>query len=213
MLDFFWKGIIVGLAVSAPMGPIGVLCVQKTVNKGKWLGFISGMGAASADTLYAVIAAFSLTSVQAFLLTFQQSLQVIGIAVLLFLGLKIFYTNPARQLRKQARKKRHGILGDYLSVFFLTFSNPLTVLFFGAAFAAIGLFGQEYNYRSAFMLISGTFTGATVWWFILTSIVHSIKHRISLKSLWWINKISGGVIVILAVASAAGFVYLLVTKT
>lgn len=206
LIDFFWKGILVGIAISAPMGPIGVLCVQKTINKGKAMGFYSGMGAAAADTVYAVIAAFGLSFISNFLLKYQLIMQIIGVCVLLFLGIKIFYTNPAHQLRQQARSKRSGGFGDFVSVFFITFSNPLTILFFGAAFAAFGLFGVEHTLRAGLLLTAGILLGTTLWWFTLTSIIHAIKHKIRLKSLWWINKISGLSIVVLTVIATVGYI-------
>ncbi len=196
------KGVIIGVAVSAPMGPIGVLCVQKTVNKGRRVGFMSGLGAASADSVYAIIAAFGLGFLQKFFTDNQLILQVVGIIVLLFLGVKIFVTNPVRQFRRQARKKYSGIFEDFISVFFLTLSNPLTIVFFGASIAALGIFEHEHTVITQFIIVMGVFLGAALWWFSLTSIVNLFRHKFRLKQLWWMNKISGGIIILLTIVAA-----------
>lgn len=198
----FIRGIIIGLAVSVPMGPIGVLCVQKTINKGRKHGMISGFGAAFADTVFAVIAVFSLTMTKNFLIQYRVELQVLGVVILLILGLKIFFSNPVAQIRKRARSSRSGVFGDFLSVFFLTLSNPLTIIFFGATLAAVGSHASENYLLSQLILVGGISTGATAWWVSLTSFVNIFRHRFRLKQLWWINKISGSVIVVLTVIGA-----------
>lgn len=198
----FIKGIIIGLAVSVPMGPIGVLCVQKTINKGRMHGMISGFGAAFADTVFAVIAVFGLTVTKNFLIEYRLELQVLGVVVLLALGLKIFFSNPITQIRKRARASRKGAFGDFMSVFFLTLSNPLTIIFFGATLAAVGTHDTENYLLSQLILVGGISAGATGWWIGLTSFVNIFRHRFRLKQLWWINKISGSVIVVLTVIGA-----------
>ena len=133
MIEILLKGLIVGLVVSAPMGPIGVLCVQKTINKGRFQGFVSGLGAATADTSYAVLAAFGVTFITDFLTEHHLFFQIAGVSILLFLGFRMLLKNPIQQYRYYRSPKRSGLIGDYISVFFLTASNPLTIIFFGAA--------------------------------------------------------------------------------
>ncbi|HPW66764.1 MAG TPA: LysE family transporter [Salinivirgaceae bacterium] len=198
------KGMLIGFAVSAPMGPIGVLCVQKTVNKGRFIGFMSGLGAASADSVYAIIAAFSLGFLQKFFTDNQFILQIVGICVLLFLGIKIFATNQTKQIRKRARKKQSGVFEDFISVFFLTLSNPLTIIFFGASIAALGIFEYEHTFLTQIIIVLGVFIGAALWWFLLTGFVNLFRHKFRLKQLWWMNKISGGIIIILTLIAAIG---------
>lgn len=198
----FLKGIIIGLAVSVPMGPIGLLCVQKTINKGRFYGMLSGFGAAFADTLFAIVAVFGLTVTKNFFLQYRLELQVIGVIVLLVLGTKIFFSNPITQIRRRARNKQGGVFGDFISVFFLTLSNPLTVIFFGASIAAVGIHDSEHYLASQLILVGGISAGATSWWVSLTSIVNVFRHRFRLKQLWWINKISGGVIIVLTLIAA-----------
>lgn len=198
----FIKGILIGLAVSVPMGPIGVLCVQKTINKGRVHGMISGFGAAFADTVFAVIAVFGLTVTKNFLIEYRIELQVLGVLILLILGFKIFFSNPVTQIRKRARSKRQGAFGDFLSVFFLTLSNPLTIIFFGATLAAVGAHDTESFFLSQLILVGGISAGASSWWIGLTSFVNVFRHRFRLKQLWWINKISGFVIISLTFIGA-----------
>ena len=198
------KGILIGFAVSAPMGPIGVLCVQKTINKGRFVGFVSGLGAASADSVYAIIAVFSLGFLQKFFTDNQFILQIVGICVLLFLGIKIFTTNQTKQIRKRARKKHSGVLEDFISVFFLTLSNPLTIIFFGASIAALGIFEYKHTFLTQVIIVLGVFLGASFWWFLLTGFVNLFRHKFRLKQLWWMNKISGGIIIILILIAAVG---------
>ncbi|RLD64186.1 MAG: lysine transporter LysE [Bacteroidetes bacterium] len=198
MIIYLIKGIIVGIAVSAPMGPIGVLCVQKTVNKGKALGFYSGLGAATADTFYAIITAFGLTYITNFLLRHQLYFEVIGISVLLVLGLKMFFSNPVKQFKANKRQKRkRGVFSDYISTFFLTISNPLTIIFYGTAYAALGLIGDT-DEGSSYFLIAGIFSGATLWWYVLTTVVNLYRHKFKLKIIWNINRISGIAIITLS---------------
>ncbi|MCK5823580.1 MAG: LysE family transporter [Bacteroidales bacterium] len=198
MIIYLIKGLILGIAVSAPMGPIGVLCVQKTVNKGKTLGFYSGLGAATADTFYAIVTAFGLTYITNFLLRHQLYFEIIGISVLLALGLKMFFSNPVKQYKINQRKQKKGIFGDYISTFFLTISNPLTVIFYGTAYAALGLIGDSGSEGSSYLLIAGIFLGATLWWYFLTSVVNVYRHKFRLKVIWHINRASGIAIIALS---------------
>ncbi|MDD2563190.1 MAG: LysE family transporter [Salinivirgaceae bacterium] len=198
------KGIVIGFAVSAPMGPIGVLCVQKTINKGRRIGFLSGLGAATADSVYAIIAAFGLGYTQRLFTEHQLVLQVGGVIVLLFLGFRIFFTNPVSQIRKQATRKYPGIFEDFVSVFFLTLSNPLTIIFFGASIAALGIFDADHTLIPQLAIVAGVFLGAALWWFIITGVVNLFRHKFRLKQLWWMNKLSGGIIILLTILAAIG---------
>jgi threonine/homoserine/homoserine lactone efflux protein len=205
-IEFFLKGLLVGIIVSAPMGPIGVLCIQKTVNKGRALGFFSGLGAATADTFYAILAAFGVTFITNFLSKNQEIMQVVGIIVLLFLGFKMIFNNPIKQYRyhSSSSKKSHYIK-DYFSVFFLTLSNPLTIIFFGAAFAMLGLLAQAELQRYNFLLVAGIFGGATFWWFMLTYIVNIFRRKFRLRNIFILNRVSGVLIVGLSVLAVIKF--------
>jgi len=207
-LEFFLKGLLVGIIVSAPMGPIGVLLVQKTVNKGRLLGFVSGLGAATADTFYAILAAFGVTFITNFLTKNQLVFQVLGVMVLLFLGFRMIFNNPIKQYRYyRSSSKKKGALKDYFSVFFLTISNPLTIIFFGAAFTMLGLLGNNNAERNNLFLVAGIFSGASLWWFILTYIVNIFRKRFRLRNIFMLNRISGFIIILLSITAIIKFLF------
>ena len=206
-LDSIIQGLIIGISVSAPLGPIGVICIQKTLNKGVLAGFFSGLGAAFADTIYAAIAGFGLTFISDFMTDQQLYLRSIGGAFLIFVGIKVFYTNTIKQVRKQ-RSGKGKIIGEFLSVFFLTLSNPITIIFFGAVFAGIGLVGEDSNTHITFIITTSIFAGALLWWLSLSLIVNFFRHKIRLRSLWWINKIAGVIIVVLGIASIVSLFFM-----
>jgi len=204
--EFLFKGLLVGILVSAPMGPIGVLCVQKTVNKGKFLGFFSGLGAATADTLYAILAAFGVSYVTNFLSKHQTAFQIVGIIVLLFLGIRMVFNNPIKQYRYyRSNKTKKSAITDYISVFFLTISNPLTIIFFGAAFTMLGLLTQTVSNNNNLLLVAGIFFGASFWWFVLTSFVDIFRKRFRLRNIFVLNRVSGILIIGLSIVAVFKF--------
>lgn len=183
--------------VSIPLGPIGVLIIQKTIHKGKLAGFISGMGAAVADMVYATIAAFGLGIVINFIKTQEFYLQLIGSIFLVYVGMRIFLTNPVKQIRGRQKTGKKGMLGDFLSIFFLTASNPIAVFVFVAVFAGASIFGQNPTLQIELFLILGVLLGGALWWYTLSTIVNVFRKKFRLKQLFWINKISGVVIAVL----------------
>jgi len=194
--DYLWKGIIVGLSATIPLGPIGVLCIQRTLNKGKMSGFVSGLGAAAADGFYAIVAGFSITIIIDSLVEYQLYLRIIGGLVLLFMGYKLIVANPGVQLRKQLKKKRAGLFGDFISIFALTVSNPITVFVFAAVFAGFGIVDKESNSISVLILIFGVLLGATSWWFTLSSVVSIFRHKFKLRRMLIINRVAGVLVII-----------------
>jgi len=189
------KGIIVGLLASIPLGPIGVLCVQRTINKGRLSGFFSGMGAAVADTVFAMVAGFSLTFIMDFVDEWKLEFQIGGAILIFLLGLKIFATNPISQMRKNRRQKSR-LFEDFFSVFLLTVSNPLAIFFFVALFTFVNVVAEGENYFHA-----GVLFGASLWWFTLTSFVNKYRKRFRIKQLWWINKIAGALVMMIGIGS------------
>lgn len=187
------KGVIIGLSASIPLGPVGLICIQKTLNSKRKNGIVAGMGAALADTFFAVVAAFGISTVHNFIETQQLFLRLGGGIILLFLGLKFFLTNPAIQIRKQ-RYKNNNLWADFVSVFLLTLSNPITVVVFGAVFAGFGVIPKESSWFSLIMLVSGVFSGAMLWWISLIYIINMFRKKFRLRRLWWMNKIMGVVI-------------------
>lgn len=199
-LIFLLKGISVGFLASVPLGPIGVLCIQRTLSRGKMVGFVSGLGAALSDTIYAILAGFSLTFVLNIIEAQKFWFQLFGAVVLLFMGVKIFMSNPVTQLRRQ-KAKHSDLFQDFASTFLITITNPLAIFLFIAAFSVVG---SEKNLASQLLLIAGVFLGASSWWLTLTLLVGMFRRKINPRRLYWINKIAGGTIVVLVVAAAVG---------
>lgn len=199
-LEFLIKGLIVGFLASIPLGPVGILCIQRTINKGVFSGIISGMGSATVDALFAFVAAFGLTYIINFIEEQQFYIQLIGGAVMILLGVKIFNTNPIKQIRRH-RKKKNKLVEDYLSVFILTLSNPLAIFLFVAAFASFGLVTSKDTALKSWMIISGVFLGAMLWWGTLTFFVDLFRKKFRLKQLWWINKIAGVLVIVFGIAA------------
>ncbi len=190
-LNYLWKGIIIGLSASIPLGPIGVLCVQRTLNKGRKSGFVSGLGAAAADGFYAIVAGFSVSIITDSIAEYQFYLRIIGSIILLFLGYKLIITNPAVQLRKQLKKKRKGLFGDFISIFALTLSNPITLFVFAAVFAGFQVVDPSSKTVSVLILICGVLLGASLWWFTLSGIVSVLRHKFRLRRMLIINRVAG----------------------
>ncbi len=194
-LIYLFNGIVVGFSASIPLGPIGVLCIQRTLNRGRMSGFVSGLGAALSDTIYAVVAGFSLSFVLDVIEAQMLWLQLAGATVLIFLGVKIFRSNPVVQLRKQ-KKKNTDLMQDFASTFFITIANPLAIFLFITAFSLVG--GNK-GLGSQLLMVGGVFIGASLWWLTLTSLVGLFRRKINLRRLYWINKIAGGAIVSLVI--------------
>lgn len=205
IFTLFIKGIIIGLLASVPLGPIGVICIQRTINKGQLSGFLSGMGAASADTIFAAIAGFSLTIIISYIEERHIIFQAVGGVIVLLLGIKIFYTNPIRQLRRHQRRK-DNLVEDYFSILAVTITNPLAIFLFVALFASLGVVTGNSNPMLSLVTTGGVFIGAAVWWYILTSLVNTYRKKFRLRQLWWINKISGAAIFTLGAIAIIGLV-------
>jgi predicted secreted hydrolase/threonine/homoserine/homoserine lactone efflux protein len=201
MLETLIRGLIIGFAIAAPVGPIGVLCIRRTLAYGRWVGFISGLGAATADALYGSMAAFGLAILAGFLVEQQTWLRVAGGLFLLYLGIRTFRARPASQ---EAQSQGEGMWSAYFSTFFLTLTNPLTILSFAAIFAGLGLASQVRNYREAGMLVAGVFLGSASWWLILSSLANLFRGRMDAAALTWVNRISGVIIVIFGAAALWG---------
>jgi threonine/homoserine/homoserine lactone efflux protein len=185
------KSIILGFSVSAPVGPIGLLCIQRTIAKGQMAGFFTGLGASTANMIYASVAAFGFSVVSSFLLEQQFILKIIGGGFLLYLGVKTFLAKPAE---KAASLEGNGLVGMCLSTLFLMITNPTTILNFVAMFAGLGFDKTASSHSSAFTFVFGVCLGAIFWWFLLSFIVSIFRNKITpyLKS---VNKIAGILIV------------------
>jgi len=205
-LSLFLKGVIVGLAVSVPLGPIGILIIQRTVNKNRISGFLSGMGASVSDTIYAVVAGFSITYIIDFIRSYELTFQIFGALMVLALGIHIFFKDPVTDLRK-FRRKGNSYFQDFLSTFLITFPNPMVVFIFLAVFASSGIVFQMDDPSQAISMVGGVFVGTNAWWLVLTSLVSMFRHKFNLRVLWWFNKIAGVIIIAVVVIS---FIFTLV---
>jgi len=200
----FLQGLLIGFSIAAPVGPIGVLCIRRTLAHGRWSGLASGLGAATADALYGCVAGFGLTLISHLLIQQQSWFRFGGGVFLLYLGARTFLSRPAGT---SSRASRSDLAGDYLSTFFLTLTNPLTVLAFAAIFAGLGLGGTGGGYGSAALMVLGVFVGSALWWLILSSGVSWLRDRFSLRGLRWVNRISGLVILGFGAAALASLIF------
>ncbi len=198
-IEFMLRGILVGIAVSIPLGPIGVMIVQRTLTRGQWAGFFSGLGAALSDLLYALVAGFGFTLVIDFIESNKIWMQIIGGAVLLSFGIHTFLQNPIKQIR-QPRKSNANYWQDVVTTFLLTVSNPLAVFTFIIIFTSFDVFSVEQESHSMYAVLAGIFMGAIIWWLTLTLLVGLFRRFINIRHLWWINKISGISIGVLALS-------------
>lgn len=189
--SFLISGIIIGFSIAAPVGPIGVLCIRRTLAEGRLHGLVSGLGAATADAVYGCIAAFGLTFISDVLVQQQLWLRLIGGVFLIFLGVKTILSKPSE---KPPSEKRTGLLTAYGSTFFLTLTNPMTILSFAAIFAGIGLGSTVADYGSAALLVFSVFAGSAMWWLILSGTVSLLQKKVTPRVLMWINRVSGAII-------------------
>ena len=205
-IEFFIKGLVLGYITSIPLGPIGIIVVQRTLSKGKLSGFISGLGAASVDTLLAVIAGLGLSFIIDFIHDYNILFKLFGGLIIIFIGSRIFFKSPVRQARERKLKKS-SLHTDYLSVVALTLSNPLAVFLFIAVFAGLNIVNGVKDFISLGFVFSGVFIGASLWWLTLTSFVNIYRDKFRLKNLWWLNKITGVIIVILGLATLISILF------
>ena len=191
-ISLLLKGLVIGFSIAAPVGPIGVLCIRRTLVQGRLYGFVSGLGAASADAIYGAIAGFGLTFISTFLVEQQTWLRLIGGLFLFVLGLKTLLEKPKDQEFSDQMNKR---IDAYGSTFFLTLTNPITIISFAAIFAGLGLASEGKNYFSAGILVFGVFTGSMLWWLLLSGGAGIFREKFTLNGLQWINRISGVIII------------------
>jgi threonine/homoserine/homoserine lactone efflux protein len=190
-ISFLMRGFIIGFSIAAPVGPIGVLCMRRTLAEGRASGLVSGLGAATADAIYGSVAGFGITFISNFLVSQQLWLRLVGGVFLCYLGIRTILAKPADQA---ASANGNGLLGAYASTFFLTLTNPMTILFFAAIFAGLGLGGTNGNYMSAGVLVFGVFLGSALWWLVLSGGVGLFRAKFNAHGLQWVNRISGLII-------------------
>ncbi len=203
-LDLFLRGLIIGFSIAAPVGPIGILCIRRTLAEGRASGFLSGLGAATADALYGCVAGFGLTVVSAFLVDQRFYIQLIGGIFLLALGIKTLRSVPAE---RAAAASGTGLTASYASTLLLTLTNPMTILSFAGIFAALGVADTGGDLSAAALLVLGVFIGSAAWWLLLSGGVGLMREKLSSGVLRWTNRLSGAILLVfglVAVWQAAG---------
>lgn len=190
-IRFLLKGLLIGFAIAAPVGPIGVLCIRRTLAQGRLIGFLTGLGAATADMSYGAVAAFGLTIVQDILIGQGYWLRLLGGLFLLYLGVTTFI---AKTTQKAEAKQAQGRWSAYLSTLGLTLTNPATILSFTIIFAGLQLGETDGGLPTAGALVAGVFGGSAVWWFTLSGLVGILRERFTPAWMTWVNRLAGLVI-------------------
>ena len=203
-LSVFLRGLAIGFGIAAPVGPIGVLCIRRTLADGRAVGFASGLGAATADALYGAVAAFGLTLVSSALVGHGLWLRAIGGLFLCYLGARTWMAPPAATPGPAGRSR--GLAAAWASTFALTLTNPTTIISFAAVFAGLGLGGRVGGYGTAALMVLGVFLGSALWWLLLSTGVGLFRSALTRDRLRWVNRGAGAIIAAFGVAALAGLV-------
>ena len=198
----FIKAILIGLGASIPLGPLGIMCIQKTLSKGGWAGFAVGLGSTIADTFYASIALFSVTFINEFLERNSNWVMLIGGIVIFLIGLQIALKNPIKDLQRPnagAIRTRHA--QEALRGFLMTITNPGALVLMFGLFAFVRLDLSNATTYSVLLVLAGIFAGTAGWWFLLSSGINLFRKRFHLRQMLIINRVSGIMIALLGLAS------------
>jgi len=204
-LATFLRGLIIGFSIAAPVGPIGVLCIRRTLADGRAIGFASGLGAATADALYGAVAAFGLSLVTNTLVEQRLWLQIVGGIFLLYLGVRTWMAVPGDA--SGTARSPGGLAAAWVSTFALTLTNPTTIISFAAIFAGLGLGQRVDGYRAASVMVLGVFLGSAIWWFFLSVGVGLLRSSLTPARLGWVNRGAGAIIAAFGVVALAGLLW------
>lgn len=211
ILDVILKGMLIGILASAPMGPVGILCVQRTLNKGRWYGFVTGIGASASDMIYALITGLGMSFVMSWIDQPETKflLQIAGSVLLLIFGIFCFRSNPTKNMHISGTKKG-TLLHNGLTAFFVTLSNPLIVFLFMATFAQFAFImpDQPLLMIVGYCAIAG---GALLWWYGLTWLIDKIRGKFDASGIVIINKIIGSLVIIFSLIILFGTLFNLYT--
>ncbi|MCX7124616.1 MAG: LysE family transporter [Gammaproteobacteria bacterium] len=204
MIDLFLKGLIIGFAIAAPVGPIGLLCIHRSLTNGFKMGLMTGLGAALADGVYGCVAGFGLTAISSLLISHQLWIRAIGGLFLIYFGIKLFLTKSNDQSSNNNSEK--SSVHACATTFFLTLTNPMTILSFVAIFAGLGIGTAHPNFNHAAMMVMGVVLGSALWWVILSGGVAFFLHkRINTTLLKMINRLSGTIILLFGIFALTVF--------
>jgi len=209
-LPFIFRGLIIGFSIAAPVGPIGILCIRRTLANGRFSGFVSGLGAATADAVYGSVAALGLTFITTLLVAQDTWLRLIGGIFLCYLGIKTFFEKPGKinqpldlpsgDIRLAQSSKARA--ADYFSTFLLTLTNPVTILSFAAVFSGLGIAEMDGSPLGSLALVLGVFMGSVLWWLLLTLGADLLRDRfMTPNGLRIVNWISGLIILGFGIAA------------
>ena len=205
-IGLFLKGFVTGFLVSFPIGPMAIMVIQRTANRNFKSGLYSGLGVATTDLIWVTLAGFSVSYIISFIETYQTYIQIIGACLLFLLGLNIFFSHPIKSL-KEFKRKGTNPFQCYITGMVFSLSNPLTVLAYIALLASTHIVFSITDIFQPISFVSGFYIGASCWWLLLTTIINLFRHRFNLTLLWWFNKISGSVIMLLVLIST---IYILI---
>ena len=202
IVEIMLKGIIIGIIVSAPMGPVGVMCIRRTLNKGRWHGFMTGIGASVSDLVYATITALGMSFVFDFINNAHNMfvLQVVGSILLFFFGLHTFRTNPHSYRANPMDKlgsypvTKSKLAYNFATGFALAISNPLVILMFVALFARMSFVLPELDFAERVAGYASIWMGAVVWWFAITWLVDKLGSRFDVRGIWLLNRVIGSAV-------------------
>jgi threonine/homoserine/homoserine lactone efflux protein len=201
-VSIFLRGLAIGFGIAAPVGPIGILCIRRTLADGRAVGFAAGLGAATADALYGAVAAFGLTLVSNALVGQRAWLQAVGGLFLCYLGVRTWMAAPAATAA--AARREPGLLSAWATTFALTVTNPTTILSFAAIFAGLGLGGAGGRYSSASLMVLGVFLGSAFWWLLLSTGVGFLRSSVTPTHLRWVNRGAAVIITAFGIGALVG---------
>ncbi len=207
ILDCIIKGILIGVIASAPMGPVGILCIQRTLNKGRWFGFITGVGAAASDIFYALLTGLGMSFVMDFINNEHNKylLQISGSIMLFIFGIYCFKSNPMKNAHKSSNKKG-TLTHNAITAFFVTLSNPLIIFLFMATFAQFAFVIPDHSLEMSVGYLS-IVLGALLWWFGLTWLIDKLRNIFDPNGITIINKVIGSVVMIFSLIALFGLVF------
>ncbi len=203
MLDIILSGILIGICVSAPLGPVGVLCIQRTLSKGRAHGLVTGLGATVSDLIYAIITSFGMSFIMPVINSNRTVIQIIGCIIICLFEIHIFRHRPVAHITNGSQTtSKSSYMRDFVTAFALCFSNPLIIFLFIGLFAHFNFIIQGDSVQSMVNSAVGLFSilvGALLWWFTLTLLVGKLRNKFSMDTIWTINKVIGSVLVLLCI--------------
>ncbi|MDR0893264.1 MAG: LysE family translocator [Mediterranea sp.] len=194
------KGFIIGVVVSAPLGPVGVLCIQRTLNKGRWFGFVTGLGAALSDIAYALLTGYGMSFVFDLIKNNIFYLQLFGSIMLLLFGVYTFRSNPVRSLRPSSGNKG-SYFHNFVTAFLVTLSNPLIIFLFIGLFARFAFVQRDVLLIETFTGYAAIVIGALAWWLGITYFVNKVRTKFNLRGIWILNRVIGSIVIVVAVVA------------